>query len=585
MPNPKDVLGFGKELDSVTLILRFMKQPARYLTEPIVGKEELVAVVALVWRSFLAVKLVEILPWFRQPHAAAMLIMVFLFAKQLAWIALTLSAPPVNWIIGKLGGKDDIMAAQRALAFTSIIPNPVICLYLLSPLLGKVAGPVVSTFVLYGVCGVVGTVLDWLTLAKAYRLSRGRSAILVAMPTALALIIFFQIPFYLSDRFSPPIVKGDADLTLLEFRRFPLDSSKDGSGFLKADLLDFTAVDTAEMDTIYERRMVPDERLGAWLGASYRNLSPLLAATYFDKRYLELNLPEYAPEPVFASMSPEYASRIYRYGKILVLYATYCMATLDHARAEDVLEESLQLTDAMGFSNLGLIASIQQSVLTRRLSDLIAANITKIEDPDLLKRYAGRLLRHAVDQECLLNSLRQEYLLQDAIIRKTADTVYAGWRRLSDSAGFHAPGYTWRKFLDTADSHEILSHIWAKTIQYSKHPDIRIPGMPHELIELQRGRRLAGLLVFKNILGRITLPMAVPLYHAYGQSVLNNRRHMETTHAALILRAGFLITGDVPPVSAPIPGLLYSASFSIRNDSLISKDSLRFKETFSLAIR
>jgi hypothetical protein len=110
---------------------------------------------------------------------------------------------------------------------------------------------------LYGFCGVAGTVLFWLAVAKAYRLSSGRTVLLVPAPSLLTMVLVFQIPFYLSDRFSPAVVKDDADLAVLEFHRFAVDSAVDGSGFLERELLDLAAMDTVELDSAYSKKTLP----------------------------------------------------------------------------------------------------------------------------------------------------------------------------------------------------------------------------------------------------------------------------------------------------------------------------------------
>lgn len=154
----------------------------------------------------------------------------------------------------------------------------------------------------------------------------------------------------------------------------------------------------------------------------------------------------------------------------MILHASHQLSISAFREAESILRETLEFADALGQSNMGLVSAILQSLLARGVSDLLADNLLRLRDPAMLRNYADLLSDHLVDQECLLNSLRQEYYQLDAIIRQTAETAYENWRRLSDSTGFHFPGYTWRKILDPRDSHEIHQYQWAKTIEAAAHP-------------------------------------------------------------------------------------------------------------------
>jgi hypothetical protein len=299
-------------------------------------------------------------------------------------------------------------------------------------------------------------------------------------------------------------------------------------------------------------------------------------------------------------VSVAYSFRQFRYGKLLYLYAAYCISVSDFRKAEEVIKEALEFTDALGHSNLGLVSSVHQSVLARKFSDLIAENSPGWKDPRMLRRYADLLLLHRVDPECLLNSLRQEYYQLDATMRISSAMAFANWRRVADSVGFHMPGYTWRKFWDPEETREINAYLWAKAIAAAARPGRDSAEPVPESAHWMRWRDSWRALAYKNSFGRLWVGASRPLYPVYGHGVLDNRRHMEATYAALMLRARLLETGIAPSLSGAYgffgpsdsPGLsghygelMFRDTFSIRNDTLVSIDSLASKEVFSIAIR
>lgn len=577
--------GIRNTLGALILLARVIREPVRFLTEPILVEMELASILALVWRIMLAAKLFELLPWTRHKGEVSLLVLVFLAAGPLALIVLRFLAASINGFVKAMGCGDDREAAKRAVAIASVFPNPLLCLYLLSPSLSRYFGPVGSTFILYGICGGVGTVMTWISIAKSYRLSPAKSALLAVVPTALTLILVFQIPLFFIDRYSPTVVKGDVDLGVLELRRFPLDSSVDGSGFMKRELLDFTVLDSAELDSAFSRKTVPDAALGGKLAECYRNLAPLLRVSYFDKRNLAPMQPEFPVGVDSVAIYPSHTSRYNRYGKVMILHASHALSMGGYREAETVLREALEFSDALGKSNLGLVGSIVYSIQSRRVSELLAENLLRMEDPVQVRRLADLLYRHRQDPECVLNALRQEYYQLDAVFRSSAEQAYGNWTRISDSTGFYFPGYTWRKLLDPGDTHAILQYLWAKTIVAAAHPKREMESVPPEFAEMARLARPWRVMVYKNTIGRVLSSVAVPIYQAYGRATLENRRHMEATYAAFMLRADYLENGKTGDLTV-IPGeLRFRDSFSLRNDTLISADSLGSKEIVTIAIR
>lgn len=112
--------------------------------------------------------------------------------------------------------------------------------------------------------------------------------------------------------------------------------------------------------------------------------------------------------------------------------------------------------------------------------------------------------------------------------------------RLADSTGFYFPDYTRRKLPDPQDTHEIIRYMSAKGVEAAAHTARETDMMPPDFEELVRLGRPWRVMVYKKTIGRVMSVTAMPVFRN---------------------------------------------SFSLRNDTLVSADSLRFKEVFALAIR
>lgn len=375
----------------IGLLARLIRNPTEVLLDTNLSERGLSDTLALVWRLYILIKLGELFPWRPNTLHAGLLVCGFIFARPLASFALKINVPLMNGTVRLVGGRSDRAAAYRALTCCFILPNPFVCAYVFSPQIDRYFGPIVATFVLYGICGVVATFLDGLATSKAYGLSRRQGAGLVAMTSLIAAFFYFQIPFYLSDQFSPKVVAGDADLTLLEFRQFPIDSSVEGSAWLKRMQLEPFDFDTSEIMHALKQDVVPDKDFADRLDSVYASMAPFRSATWYDKSKLTAQKSEFPLLGDSTIISVEYSEGLRHYLDIFELRFSTCLSEGRFDAADSTLSETLRTLSALGKTNMGLVYAVIQSVYSQRMAKQVGKNLSNIHDPHVLRRFAVTL--------------------------------------------------------------------------------------------------------------------------------------------------------------------------------------------------
>lgn len=530
-----EILGISSIPRAAALLARFFREPGRCLVDRDIPESDLVGVLALVWRVVLAFKILEVLPQPGQDAAVhkAILVLLILSTPQFAAMALSWGGRFNNGLVRLAARKDDLMAAKRAFAFSSILPNPFLAMYAFGGLLGHSVDPVVATFGIFGLCGVAGAFLECLALAKAYGLGAAHSTTVVLGPVGLTALVFFQIPLYLGDRLSPPIVKEGADLGLLEMHRFPVDSSVDGSGFLIESAYRLSSEDSTVLVSAEKDPEGMDSKAVARLEEHLRVIDPILRTTYFDKRNLGKYMPENYPGSEAGTIDGGHLPALRNHLRSLYLHSAHLSRRREHGKALECMDATMRLIERVGQGDLGLVFSITATSYASKLADLVDTLIPTLDDPYLLRRYSRFMSERAPDPEWVLNSLRQEYHLQAAIIKAVSDSFHLRWDSAQSANGFYLPGYTRRKLIDLDESLAISAHAWARILEDAKDPEGMGRVVHHEYQELIRWKEVFWAVLFRNIIGRILLVNPPELHVRFGRQAVDRRRHWDSVRVAL----------------------------------------------------
>jgi hypothetical protein len=590
MINFMTFLGFGEERDAISFFVRFARDPFHYLSDARDEKKVLVSILVFVWRVMLALRLFDV--FFIKPTSELWIkitaVLLFIFMKQIAQLALWFNGHVINLFVRFIAQKNNVIAAQRAFTFSAIVPNPLVYIYTVAPLLRGILNPIVSTFVIYGICFTGGAAIWSFALGKQYRLSNKSLLFISILPALLSSFFVFQIPFFLSVKFSPSVVKKDIDLSILNMTSLPVDSSVDGAFYLKESFLQISDDDTKLIDSLSKSFQSIDNRLASVLAENYKRMTPLFACTYFDKRNLYGILPEF-PISVDSSMiDPKYCLVLGGYFKNLLVYSQHLYEIRNYSQALGVFSNALRLTKRVGDSNLGLCCAVTTTVYSKRICKVIDNALMEIRDITLLNQFAAAISENQVNPEWTLNALRLEYYRGNAVESQTSIKILKEYRAQQDSVGFFVPDYSFKKFYDPEDTHEIHSYIWARIIKQSSYPTVNELSAIPEIDRITNGRfHMLRLAIFKNTIGRILVCVAVPLYRTYAFDAFNALRYMEFVYIAIRLRISQLskhsLNHAFSELIAKSDPLKFKKTMRLYGDTLLSIDSMSFKDTYRIS--
>ena len=589
------ILGFGHERESLLLILRFIRNPLSHLSNAKENKEELVSMFVFIERVMVLFKLIAI--FFFQNETSILFtidkstaVILFIFAKQIAQISIWFNGHLINLFVRIFSKRNNLIAAQRAYAFSMVAPHPILYAYTLSGILKSFLHPLMSSFIIYGICFTGGTVLLWIGVVKQYHLSFGKSCIVIVGPTLFSVLFIFQVPFYFIAQFSPPIVKKDIDLSILEFTEFDVDSSRDGALYLQNFLLKTGLKDTLLIDSLLKTKKIPDDRLGKILAKHYEEMSPLLHSTYFNKKNIVQAISGVPIKPEIAPLGLQPQFNYHRYLKSMMLYFRYLLKKKDYTNAFILLDQYLQLCESIGESNLGLVPAITSAVYAKKIMMEVENFSHEINNIDDLISLSEIVSCRLINIEWFLNGLRIQYNQDTLIINHGRENFIPESKLRMDSIGFWIPQYVVEKFFDHKETVEIQSHVWARILYHDKNN----PQDSITIYELEKLKeyfnsdfnKIAKLIIYKNPIGRVLALVGIQVYKGYALEVLNNKRYMEFILSAIILKEYLFQNGslpidlNIPDLSSKQDNLEYLYSFCLKGDTLISVDTTKFTDIY-----
>ena len=172
-----DYLGFGTEKKSFELLKQFINSPVSFYEKSSHDHDTLLNFMAFITRvsALISFAINVVIPGLPIIEGVVTFAFVVFLAKILVMIGLFIGSRILNFFVRIIIKKDDIMAAERALAFASVGS-------LLSPL------PFIGI-----VAGLVNFVLEIIGVSKQYKVGYGKAAIAIFAPAIIIFLIGFML--------------------------------------------------------------------------------------------------------------------------------------------------------------------------------------------------------------------------------------------------------------------------------------------------------------------------------------------------------------------------------------------------------
>lgn len=589
--------GFGTEKQAIITTYSYFFPPHLPMHELRPRSSDLVSIPTLFLRFLLCVRLSLLFLPPRHFDNGKLVLFIFFFviAKQISFISYWVSSLLINLLIRVVFRRNDFIAAGKAYVFSNLAPSSICFALAFEPVLKELVQFYPLMVMVYLATALAASYLA----AKEYGLPFWKTGpvIIFAALLLFSIVPTMYLPFYLSVKLSPEIVKKDIDLGILALDKFPTDSCCDGSFFL-SQLPEFPKEITDSLELLYRNRKWTKPVTNPHIKQISDSFLQFPRITYFDKQHLQrMQIDTGWQDSNIVDL--KYTTKTYPYLKAAVLQISFLMKNGRYDEANKLVEKTLMLCQAFGESDMGLVPSVVSVAFSRFVFEIISANLTSISDKRALSTLSEILGKYQIKREWVMNALRLEHRHLRSVLEKPIPEFYEKMRNEADSLGYWAPEFTMKKWLDIEDSKQIHDYTWARMLvegvmRRKSTRDFHI----YEVDEINKlttsGRRgKLKLLIGKNTFGRILAISSTGVYLNYVRRGEDCSRFQSFLLCALAIQKDCLSQTNTPPgvnvksftmAKSSIP---YSFSFHYDPENMVftSTDSVAETDTFRVVFK
>ena len=578
--------------------------PVKHLKNSSDTHDDLVCIITLIQRFVLLARSIDLIVSKAEALAFTITLVgiICLFSRQIAQLLLFINGRIIHILMNLFFHRKNLLAAERSHTYSSIALDPTYFVIYFAISFDSAIYSIIKPFHLILLVMFVRFLLKAMNIAILYKIKFYIIAIATFIVSAFIFTIYptFYIPCFLSIHFSPKVLEDDVDLSVLNYRDINIDSSCDGSALLN-DLKPMTKDETSFVDSIFKIRDSIKTYHILFMDKRLNSLKPFYNATYYHHQ----NLPKWASygksDTLHNIIDLDLFNRLKPYIMLNFLKDKQLINRNCNQGTINHINNSLQLLTTISKSKLGLVWSISGIVFYNNILIELRPKINSLNTPLNLYALANTIAKYPINVEWLINALRQEAYHSAENFRNEDMQLIINdsLNVLTDSLGYHIPGFLEKKWYDPEETYLITLHTWARIMKKSYYQRQKVK--TEELKEISKilssttstWLGVNKLVLYPNSSGRIVASVGIPMYHEYVRDTEDIRRHQEFILLAISLRYYMIKKGRRPESLAQIVSTLqsirpfelqatYSFDYNRNNNTLTSKDTIPDRDIFSL---